>query len=626
MFKIYPAKGRITFDGGLNNKFERSLIEDNESPDCANVDFSNGSPETRQGFQKLNTASVGSFACDGLYTRRADTGAETMVAYYGGKMFTLAAATFTSVPSSVSLWTAGVRMATSQYENYLFMGNGYTTPYKWNGAELTRHGIYPPTTTSTVASQATGSLTGDFVYRVTTVNSALVESDVGPATATFTAASGTLRVTLPTFAASFGVAARRLYRATFPSSTAFARVAEISDNTTTSYDDNVTSLGAVAPTDNGVPPNYSAIIYHQNRLFFLLPNDNFLYYTDLANPYSVGATNFLRIGDASADIPKGLALYNNGLYVLCERTPWLVYMPDSDPANWQPVVTRAPFGSKSPFASLQVGNGILFPAVQNDKIVGFASLEGVNLNSSETFLTVGTVGADTVSNKIEPSVYQINESLLGQISGIVFKNKAFISVPYGLSQQTNNRIFVYDFSLGRAKRVPAWHPWTNVPAAQFTIYGGNLYLGTSDATGFVYKLYSGTYNDDGAAINSYLWSKEFSGESASDNVSTKDFRFADFLIENAGDWYMDLGFRLNSDTGGANITQVDLNPGGSLWGAMRWGMDLWGGGTQQKRYKFQLGGARAERIQFYFSNQNKVDQRFKVHALLGIHFNEVGYR
>jgi hypothetical protein len=260
--RIYPGQGRVLFDGGKNNKFERSIIADNESPDCANVIFSNGAVETRQGVTKLNTTSVGTFVFDGLYTRRADDLAETMCAFAGGHMYTLGTTTFTTVPSAQSVFTAGVRVGATQYENHLFIGNGGVIPYKYNGTDFTRHGVYPPATTSTVSSQTTGGLTGDYRYKVTYVNSMSVEGDVGPVTATFTAAAATLRLaSIPVAPQSWGVSSRRIYRTEAGGST-FKRLTTIADNSTTTYDDNNAdaALGTAAPTDNGVPPKYSVCV------------------------------------------------------------------------------------------------------------------------------------------------------------------------------------------------------------------------------------------------------------------------------------------------------------------------------------------------------------------------------
>src|SRR4051812_17586817 len=98
--RVYPEKESILLDGGLNSKFERSLIAENESPDCLNVQFINGACETRKGTAKVNTASVGAFVGDGLYVRKGRDGVETMVAAWGGSIWQLSGSSFTTIPSS----------------------------------------------------------------------------------------------------------------------------------------------------------------------------------------------------------------------------------------------------------------------------------------------------------------------------------------------------------------------------------------------------------------------------------------------------------------------------------------------------------------------------------------------
>lgn len=628
--KIYPEKERLRFDGGLNNKYERSIIAETESPECLNVVFSNGSVATRQGAQKLNTTSVGSFPCHGIYTRHDQTTAETMVAWFGGHLHQWTGSTFTTVPSATSLFTAGVRVGAAEYQNQMFFGNGEAIPYKYNGANFTRHGVYPPTQTSTAASQGTGLLTGGYRYKYTAVNSFSVESDVGPASATFTAASATIRVSnLQTFAVSYGVAARRLYRTTIAAPNTWNRVAEIADNTTTTYDDNIAdlSLGVAAPTDNGVPPKWSVCIYHQNRLFMNdLENPNFVWYTELGEPYTVKSTNFRKAGDNTSDLVRGFGIFDNSVYVYCDNSETLIYMPDTDDSNWVDVKVKGAYGSKSPYGIFNFLDKQMFPATQNSKFSGFGVINGNNVQPSATLLSISSAGGDLESDRIEPDMFLINESKVASISSIVFQNKAFISVPYGTSQLTNNRIYIFDFSIARLNKnaKPSWVPWSGIHAEQFTIYNGKLYFGTSDSTGFVYQAESGTYNDDGTAINSYFWTKEFGGEKGQFNFQ-KDFRYAKILNENSGDWFMDLGFRVNSDSGDGNAKQIDLNPGGSLWGAMVWGRDSWGGGSLQQENRVYLDGARGERIQFKFSNQNVADQRFKVHGL-NFMYNLKGFR
>jgi hypothetical protein len=620
----YPEKGRILFDGGLDTKFEVSLIPDNESPDCANVVFNNGSVATRQGAIKLNTNAVSAQTFTGIYTRRANDGtSETMIVWAGTDMFTLNTTTFVTVPSAQGIFQVGNRITTAQYQNYMFIGQSGTTAYKWDGTYFTRHGVPAPTATATVASAGVaGALTasGEYRYKVTYVNSALVESDVGPVTSTFviSTTSGQNTVSnIPVAPVSFGVAQRRLYR-NANGGTTFKLVTTIADNSTTSYTDNVAdgALGANAPSDNGVPPKYSAIIYHNNRLFMNdTANPNYVWYSSLNTPYTVPSNNFIRVGDNTSDLVKGFGVYENSLIVYCERSIWMVYMYDSTDTNWKPIRVKSPFGSKSPHCVIDYNNRQLTPSVQNQKFVGFGAIIGNVDDPSATALTAFTAGSELKSDRIEPDMFNVQESYLGNISGIVFKNKAYISMAYGSGQTTNNRIYVFDFSLSnlRKSQEASWVPWTGLAAEQFTIYGGNLYF-CSSTSGFVYRLEGGTYSDDGSAINSYYWTKEFSGTDPEFNFY-KDWRYAQLLIDTSGSYYMNIRYRVDSDKGSGATEQINLAPGGSLWGAMVWGRDLWGGGSNQKEVRVYFGSLRGKRIQIRFDNQNTADQRFKVHGM-----------
>lgn len=613
--RIYPGTGKILFDGGLNNKFEKSIIEDNESPDCLNVVFEAGSVATRLGFSKVNTTAVGSYVCEGLYTRKGTNNAETMVAFFNGCGFTLAGTTFTTIPSAQSVFTAGVRVHSSQMENHAFFGNGSVIPYKYNGTDWTRHGVYPPTMTASFYTGAAGNPNGDYQYKFTYINSASVEGNPSSASTTFTVANAKISLTcLPIAPQSWGVASRRIYRTSNAGATWY-RVATISDNTTTTYLDDTAdaSLGAAAPSDKGVPPVYSAITYHQNRLF-MIGNDNLVWYTDLNEPYTVASTNFLAVGDQAADLPVAIGVYNNTLAIFCQRSVWLVYMQDTTPGNWRVVKSKSPYTSKSPFGIFEYKDRLGFPAMQNDKFVGVAALSGDTVEPDKNTLSVLTVGSDLVSQAIEPDMFDAVEAYVGNFSSIVFKNKAYIALTKGSGQTTNNRVYVMDFGISDLTKHQrfSWCPWTGLNVAQWCVYAGSLYYGTSTATGFIYKQSTSTYADDGAAINSYYWTKELAG--TGDEASyAKDFRLANLLVDLAGAYYMNVAVRTDSDSGDGTNYQVDLDPNASLWGTMVFGVDSWGGGSTQRDVRHYLAGARGKRIQYKFSNQNTANQRFKVH-------------
>jgi hypothetical protein len=629
--RIFPQDGHQLLDGGLNSKFEKSLIEDNESPDCKNVEFTNGAVGTRPGISKVNTAAVGSFVCDGLYTRHGSTSTQTMVGFWGGSAWEMATSTFSTISSAQSIFTAGIRVAGAEYENHIFFGNGGVIPYKYNGTDWTRHGVYPATTTMTAATAPTGTgLTGAYSYKMTFVNSQSAESDVNPVSNTLTAANENIRLTsIPVAPQSHGVSSRRLYRTAAGGST-YKRLATIADNTTTTYDDAIAdaSLGANAPTDNGVPTKYSAIIYHQDRLFFNDPSEpNMVKWTNLGEPYTHAvASNFKPVGDATADIVRGFAVDNNNLIVFCDRTITIAFMDSTAPADWKWVVSRSAYGSKSTFGSFRYNDKTGFPAMQANKFVGIAALSGDMVEPSVTSLETATVGSLMKSERIETDMFSVQESYVGNISSITFKNKAYISVTYSSGQTTNNRVYCLDFSLSNLKKrqQEAWAPLTGITAAQFTEYNGSLYYGDSLATGFVYQMLSATYTDVSTAIDSYFWTKEFSGLDQDTNM-VKDHRFARILVDKAGAYNMNFTFRVDSDRGDGNTTVIDLDPGGSLWGVMEWGADTWGGGTHQEEVTIPLGGIRGKRIQFKFSNQNTAAQRFKVHRI-SYDYNIVGPR
>lgn len=621
IFRQFPLGSRQLLDGGYVSKFDKVLIADNESPDCKNVRFGDATVFTRGGTNQTTAVSVGSFACDGLYTRHNNSGSQTMVAWFNGTLYDFRGTnSLVTVPSAQSIFTAGLRVAAAEYENYMFFGNGGNPGYKYNES-FTRQGIPAPTATSTVASQATGTLTGGYRYAVSYLNSNLAEGNVGPFTATFTAASATLRVSaLPVAPASFGVSSRRLYR-TVAGGAIFKLLTTISDNTTTTYDDNAVdgALGVTGPTDNNVPPNYSIIITHQNRVFVDDPSNlNLVKYSDIANPYIFPSANFIRIGDHTSDLVRAFGIFDNSLFIFCDRTTWLVYMQSTDPSTWISIQVRSPYGSKSPFATFFYQNKVGFAAMQGDKFVGIGAISGDTLDPSTTLLTISAAGSDLKSNQIEPDMFQVQGSYIRNISSMVYKNRCYISVTYGTGNLTNNRIYVFDFSISDLTRgVPyAWSPDTGINPAQFTIYNENLYFGPSTATGHLYQYETSTYNDVGGAIDSYFATKEFAGIPGEENLF-KDFRYSNIFFEKSGAYYMKFNYKTDSDLGVGENILIDLTPGGSLWGTMMWGSDNWGGGQANGEIREYLGTARGKRIQFTFSNRNTLNQKFKV---LGLNF------
>lgn len=617
---IYPNRSRIGLDGGLNTKVEPAWQLDNESPECMNVIFGDGSVETRGGTSQLNTASVGSFACDGLYTRHDSSGVETMTAWWNGTLYDLQGTSFISITSSKSVFTAGARVTSTEYENYIFYANGQDILRKWNGAEFTRMGVYPPTTTFTAGTATTGNaLSGSFSYKMTFVNSNLVESDVGPISSTFTAANENILLTsLPVAPVSFGVNTRRLYR-TEDGGTEYKRLVTISNNTATTYEDAIedADLGVAAPTDNGYPPVTStSLLYHQGRIFMIDTSDNLVKYSEIGNPYVVKATNFLRIGDTSGDIPRSLSIHDNSILVACKRSLWIIYMPDTDDSNWVQLRIKSSYGSRSPLGAFNFNDSVMIPASENDVFVGFASISGQTVEPSVTLMTISATGSFLQSNKIEPDMLDVVSAQVPNIVSIVYKNKAYIALTK-TSGSTNNRVYVFDFSIESAskKQKYSWAPWDGIYPSDFCIYNNTLYYADDKATGLVYAMNQEAYNDNGVAINSYYYTKEFGGKPGHENM-TKDFRWLNILYELSGDWYLTINRLIDSDNEDGPSQQIWLSDDSqSIWDTAKWNIDVWSSAKLNQENKLSLGGLRGRRIQFKFSNGNISGQYFKILGL-----------
>ncbi|MES1987183.1 MAG: hypothetical protein V4440_03980, partial [Pseudomonadota bacterium] len=205
-----------------------------------------------------------------------------------------------------------------------------------------------------------------------------------------------------------------------------------------------------------------------------------------------------------------------------------------------------------------------------------AAINGDSIEPSASILTVSAAGSELQSDRIEPDIFQGVESFTPNISSITYKNKIYTTFTYGSGATQNNRVYVFDFSISDLNRKnPAWSPFVTLNAAQFTVYAGNLYYGSSLADGFVHQLETNTFADNSAAINSYFWTKEYSGLTGHENEE-KDFRRVNILADMAGAYYMNVTYRVDSDSGDGITQQVNLNPGGSLWGAFNWGEANWG--------------------------------------------------
>jgi hypothetical protein len=630
---LYPLEA---FDGGLNNKYEPNIIADNESPDCLNVVFDDrGGVQSRLGMKKFNTTTVGSFSGDGLFTYRQNDTTEIMVGWWNGTMYKLAGTTFTTVPSAQSVFTAGTRVDMLVYQNLAFFGNGGSTPYKYNGTEFTRHGIPQPNSSPTVISGTAGANlvpSGDVNYKVSYVNSYVAEGNVSTFTTTLNiATSASVSLTsLPLAPTSFGVVARKLYRKDSTTTGVYKLVTTVNDNTTTNYTDTTpgVSLSTSAPVDNAEPPNWSKGVVHQERLFLDDPTQPSKgAYSELANPFIVPiASNYLLFSDGDGENITAIGVHANNVAWQKDSSIWLTYMPSTDPTEWIRIKSLSKYGSASHYAQPDYSQLKMFIGKRYGVIAGFFAFAGVDTQPDATALPVTAIYSESKSDKIEPEVFGFARGAISKSCGIEFKNKLWFAVPTGVST-TNNKVYQFDFQRrDNDNTTGSWVPFSYpVSIAAFTIYAGKLYSQSGTANGFVYEMDAAQYGDDGSAINSYYWTKEFQGH-PEHWESQKDFRFLYLTVETLGNWYMNISFRVDAYAGATVSQQVYLSPGSSVWGSAVWGAFTWGAGTTRKPIKVGLSPYAGKKIQFKFDNQNTLNQAFHVLPNGSFSYNVRGVR
>lgn len=601
------------FDGGLNTKDSKSRIGITESPDALNVVFDDeGSVATRQGSTLFNTQAVGSAPIDGISSYNG-----SMIIWHGGDMYRASGTTFVTIASAQNQFASGAAVAHIVYQNLLFCSDGTNGAYKYDGSAFRQMGIAIPSA-PTAASDGAGNVeTGSYNYRISNLNTQAVEGEAGSMSVTVTLAT-TAAVTIsgiPTAPVSHGIDARYIYRASVPTGP-YRFVGSIADNTTTTFADSVGAttwaVAAQAIEDGTAPTPFTTIAQHREVLFFDDSSERtLLRYTESGNPFVSKAANFrpLNKGDKS-DIVR-IDVQDNLVTTLKDNSTWLLDMVDpADPLTW--VITKSPsnYGIVGMQAATLIPNGLLFVGKQNGKVTGLHVLSGFQvLETADSKLRTRSI-----SEKIEDNILSFPSNLWSKISLGTFQNRIYMLC--AISGDTkNDHIYWFDINrIGSEGQPGSYSLWDGISGSVISQHEGDLYIGSSDSIGQIYKIEDGTYNDRGSAINSYFWTKEFGGKEVIESW-IKDFRKFNLWYAKTGSWNMGVRYRKDGDSSDGNEILVDLTPGGSLWDTAIWGLDEWGGAQTDNETQHSFGTLLGRRLQMRFDNQDTANQYFKVHRL-----------
>ena len=204
------------------------------------------------------------------YYKSSSSGKKLVIAYDTTlKVGTDSTGAFTNIKTGL---TADQQYTDVTYKNLLYLFNGNDTSQVFDLAQTGTEDIGVPTPGApTVATGAAGVLTGNYKYKVSYQIDSYQEGNAGTASAQVSPSSEKVELTAIPTSANTRVTARHLYR-TQAGGSVYYFLATISDNTTTTYSDNIadgsldtTRTGA---TDYGAPDqNYKYGLLHNARIF-----------------------------------------------------------------------------------------------------------------------------------------------------------------------------------------------------------------------------------------------------------------------------------------------------------------------------------------------------------------------
>lgn len=597
------------FDGGLNTKATPLHGSPDQSPDLQNVIFDDeGAVQTSRGFTKFNSALIATASIDMLHSFVSNSGTAQLMAICNGNLYRMSGNTAIAIASGASVYTKNVGVFATTFQNKMFLTDGYVKPMKWNGTDFTQMGV-PVCSAPTGITTTAGLLTGSYHYAIVGVNSYTVKGDYGTVGANITAASSTITLSdIPVFPTSAGVINKYIVRNTAGASGVMYLVTSIT-NAVTSFVDNTpdASLIDLAPLDNGLPQYFTTMIPHMGRMFGASKtssNPMYLYFSNADDPEIWGSEDYVRIGEGDGLPIVGLATLANAILIAKNDghgngSMYVLSTPDNQSINWRIIQLDTQSGSQSAKVMTKFANSI-----------AYLNRYGV-YDLSE--LSVGDIKVDALSYNIEPEIFTLAKNYLAQAVAITWQNKVWISVPYGATQPTNNMILQYDFVRGRQtqeRTLGAWSKFPNMAISDMTIHEGNLYGGSADDTGFIYQLDTG-YNANGIAIDSYYKTMAIKGKPEHEEY-TKVWRYAYITVECTGDWMMEIQYLIDFNDESGNSVQIDLDPGGSLWGTAIIGVDKYGVAIERKKVRVDFKNSVSKILQLKFGT-NTIDQYFKVH-------------
>ncbi|MCD6194273.1 MAG: hypothetical protein J7L26_12550 [Candidatus Aminicenantes bacterium] len=365
-------------------------------------------------------------------------------------------------------------------------GNSFGLNYVLEGDELYPLGIEAPTQAPTLSEGGEGNLTGTYRYVVTFYRSGNYpcESSPSPISDPITVSGKKIVLNNIPVSSHPKVNCRRIYR-TYADGAVYYWVADINDNTTTTFEDNYTDaeLGDEVEWDNDPPPVGKYFEIWDNRLWIAgnseYPNMLFFTKTGTAEQWD---GSFLAIRRRESDVITQIKAFGDVLYVFKNKSMFKVEKVGT--SSYQVNQMPQNIGCDAPWS-----------VAVCDKLMLWKSEYGIEVfNGMECYRPI-------VSEIIKNTINQINNNFKNRIfGGHNFKDHEYwLMIPTG-DNEYPNKVIVFDYI---NKRFTIYEFAKKLTTLNYSYVNESLVnlIGTSD--GNIYIFDSG-YTDDETPINAYF--------------------------------------------------------------------------------------------------------------------------
>lgn len=302
------------------------------------------------------------------------------------------------------------------------------------------------------------------------------------------------------------------------------------------------------------------------------PGTNDVYYPTLIDNAESGYTSYLRYDSPdTSDIVTGLGKNGDDMIAFKKwsltRT---VFQPESGVSKFAKFIIEGGIGTVSHWSIQTLPTG---------QTVWLAPDNNIYILSGNVMRSIGDM--------IQPFLKLCNQGRLLYAASGINRNKGhyWLSVTYGSSSSTHNKVLVMDYmhpyldSTGRAQ-YPWWVFSRTVHSLWEAYVSGNERLYSGGYDGFINREDTGT-SDAGTAIpsNGFWLSKIFS---EGDPSLDKKYRTLGISIEYKGAYSMYCEMIADRNQANSLVKEIPLNRGASaiaLWDTAKWDEDSWSADT-----------------------------------------------